>query len=110
MNNTYRYKLEKGSKKYYCPSCNKKRYVRFIDTFNNNSILPYEFGYCDRIENCGYHLNPYKSGYAKENYIKDKELNDKLILQCRTKTKDNSKPEFIPFDIYKNQLNNYHFH
>src|SRR5690554_4535334 len=65
MEKEYRYTLEKGSKKYHCPECNKKTFVRYIDTETGN-YLPEQYGRCDRENNCAYHLNPYKDGYGKE--------------------------------------------
>ncbi|RXG21251.1 DUF6965 family protein [Leeuwenhoekiella marinoflava] len=65
MANDYRYTLEKGSKKYRCPNCHKKRFVRYVDTGTGN-YLPENYGSCDRAMNCGYNLNPYLDGYAKE--------------------------------------------
>ena len=59
---TYRYTLEKSSRKHLCPECNKFRFVRYIDT-GTNELLPYQYGRCDREINCGYHLNPYLDGY-----------------------------------------------
>jgi len=44
-------------KKYRCPSCNKpRRFTRYIDG-NGNYAAP-DFGYCDRVHNCGYHHRP----------------------------------------------------
>lgn len=68
--NQYRYALEKyqsgGKNRYTCPSCGKrKKYTRYIDKETGN-YLPEEFGKCERLNNCGYHVNPYKTGYAKE--------------------------------------------
>lgn len=63
---TYQYQLDKSSKKFHCPECNKKRFVRYIDTETGN-YLHKQYGRCDREANCGYFLNPYKNGYAKIN-------------------------------------------
>ncbi len=62
--NKHRYTLEKGSKKYHCPDCNKKTFVRYIDT-ETGDYLPEQYGRCDRESKCSYHLNPYLDGYAK---------------------------------------------
>ncbi|CAM1346919.1 DUF6965 family protein [Tenacibaculum insulae] len=66
----YRYIFEKGSKKYQCPACHKKRFVRYID-IQTEQTLPEIYGRCDREMKCGYHLNPYVNGYAKDNTIKN---------------------------------------
>jgi hypothetical protein len=65
MNNQYKYQLDPGSKKYYCPGCNKKRFVRYVDV-STGELLPAQYGRCDREVNCGYHLNPYKEGFGKD--------------------------------------------
>ena len=65
----YKYIFEKGSKKHQCPACHKKRFVRYINV-QTQEYLPEIYGKCDREMNCGYHLNPYKNGYAKDNTIK----------------------------------------
>lgn len=65
MDNQYKYQLDPGSKKYYCPGCGKKRFVRYVD-ISTGELLPEQFGRCDRAVNCAYHLNPYKNGFEKE--------------------------------------------
>lgn len=47
-----------SQKKFQCPSCSKKRFVRFYD-FKENQYLEDQFGRCDRQEHCGYFLSPY---------------------------------------------------
>ncbi|RLD86127.1 MAG: hypothetical protein DRJ07_01550 [Bacteroidetes bacterium] len=53
----YRYKLHKEPKKQICPSCEKRRFVRYID-LEKNEILPEIVGRCDREVSCGYHFTP----------------------------------------------------
>jgi len=62
---SYRYQLDKTSKKTVCPKCGKRRFVRYID-MQENTYLPEKYGRCDRQDNCGYHLNPYSDNYGKD--------------------------------------------
>lgn len=66
MSNNYRYIFEKSSKKFRCPNCNKKRFVRYIDT-KTDKYLPEQYGRCDREISCPQmnYNNPYKDGYAE---------------------------------------------
>ncbi|MDB9754895.1 DUF6371 domain-containing protein, partial [Winogradskyella sp.] len=53
----YRYRLDETSKKYRCPSCNKKRFVRYIDN-ETNQLTDEQYGRCDREIECRYFLSP----------------------------------------------------
>ncbi|WP_069131365.1 DUF6371 domain-containing protein [Rhodohalobacter halophilus] len=53
----FRYQLDSGSKKFRCPACQKKRFVRYVDSEDGN-YLPEDVGRCDRELNCGYHKPP----------------------------------------------------
>ena len=53
----YKYNLDKSSKKFVCPKCNKKTFVKYVDTETGNYIAE-EFGRCDRESNCSYHSRP----------------------------------------------------
>lgn len=55
--NQYKNSLDKTSKKFICPKCNKRTFVKYIENETNN-YLNDEFGRCDRETNCGYHNNP----------------------------------------------------
>jgi hypothetical protein len=60
---TFKYSLDKTSKKYVCPSCNKKTFVYYVDTVSGN-YLTTDFGRCDREQNCNYHKAPAKGKRA----------------------------------------------
>ena len=52
-----RFELEKSSKKYNCPSCSNKRFVRYVNQQTNEHIS-FDVGRCDRESSCGYHFTP----------------------------------------------------
>ncbi|MDD4438451.1 MAG: DUF6371 domain-containing protein [Tissierellia bacterium] len=108
MNNEYRFIFEKGSRKYFCPECNKKRFVRYIDT-KTGGYLPDQYGRCDREANCGYHLNPYQDGYSK--MIWDKENGKRSSFPIRWKPPSTrkapqppAKPVYFNFEAFKRTL------
>ncbi|MBS9773786.1 MAG: hypothetical protein KGV59_01335 [Tenacibaculum sp.] len=90
---SYKYSLEKGSKKYNCPQCRKKTFVRYIDKETDN-YLDYKYGRCDRENKCKYHLNPYKDGLKINNTIK--------YYDSKPKNK-----VFIPNEILETTLKGY---
>lgn len=53
---TFKYNLDKSSKKFACPSCGKKTLVCFRDI--EGKYAPVTFGRCDREVNCGYFMKP----------------------------------------------------
>lgn len=52
----FRYILDKSPKKYRCPACGRKTFVRFVDQ-KTGEPLP-DFGRCDREQKCGYFVKP----------------------------------------------------
>lgn len=69
MINQFQYQLDKSSKKFICPGCGKKRFVRYID-FTTKQYLPEKYGRCDRDISCGYFQHPYKDKFGIENKTK----------------------------------------
>lgn len=111
MNTYYRYILEKGSKKHYCPDCNKKTFVRYIDTETGN-YLPEQYGRCDREINCPpqEYNNPYLDGYAKAIWLQDNGNNSEFKSNWKPKRKITEyKPKqqttFFDFETFKQTLN-----
>ena len=95
---TYRFRLDPGSKKFRCPNCNKKRFVRYIDQ-QTDEYLPDKYGRCDRENNCGYFKDPYRDGYVNE---KD---SYKLRVRC-TKAKQDTI-DYIPYTVFSASLRAY---
>lgn len=53
----YKYSLDATSKKFACPKCNKKTFVKYVETITGN-YLNDVFGRCDRESSCGYLNSP----------------------------------------------------
>lgn len=75
----FKYRLDKSSKKFVCPNCNKKTFVYYVDTESGN-YLTTDFGRCDREQKCGYHKAPPKGkkGYLIE-FLSFERISDKAI-------------------------------
>lgn len=54
---TYKYTLDRTSKKFICPSCGKKTLVCYIEVETNKYLEP-AIGRCDRESKCAYHKSP----------------------------------------------------
>ncbi|MFT4803632.1 MAG: hypothetical protein ACI9YE_000827 [Psychroserpens sp.] len=107
MNTEYRYAFEKGSKKYLCPECNRRRFVRYIDR-EADKYLPEEYGRCDREINCGYFLNPYENGYSKMIWKKENNhITDWKPQIQKPIAKPTRERFFIPVEVFKRTLSGY---
>ncbi|MBD0778245.1 hypothetical protein HPE56_10610 [Maribacter sp. ANRC-HE7] len=54
----FRYRLDPSPKKHICPSCGKRRFVRYVDVKTNEYLDDQNLGRCDRESSCGYHKSP----------------------------------------------------
>jgi hypothetical protein len=64
----YKYHLEKTSKKFNCPQCGKKRFVKYIET-ETGHYADSKYGRCDRETNCGYIMYPNNNSILNYEYI-----------------------------------------
>lgn len=61
----YKYSLDKSSKKFVCPACGKKRFVKYVDN-ETNEYLEEGSGRCDRESSCKYQKSPNKNSVISE--------------------------------------------
>lgn len=95
--------------RHICPQCEKgKTYTRYIDT-KTKEYIPEKYGKCERLNNCVYHLNPYKDGYHKKIWSQENGKNWKPEPTQRIYKPPLPKPKqtFIPTDLFKASLNDY---
>ena len=55
---TYKYQLRRSGRKEICPNCGKRRFVPYVLTEDNETIVNPEWGRCDRENSCGYWMKP----------------------------------------------------
>jgi hypothetical protein len=107
----YRFILEKKGSKHICPSCGKRReFTRYEDT-RTGELLPDQYGICNRLDRCGYNLNPYKDGYSQK--VWEQEQGEQLdswkfqTLPPKVKPKHQAPASFIRNEVFKGSLNSY---
>ena len=96
MEKHYKYSLQKGSKKYFCPQCDRKTFVRYINNVTGECCSEV-YGRCDRESKCGYHNRP------------PIEANDRNFKPYNVFTQK-PKPRRLtplPFEVLGSMLSNY---
>ncbi|RCW38364.1 DUF6371 domain-containing protein [Marinilabilia salmonicolor] len=100
----YTISLDKSTRKFLCPACQKKRFVRYYDS-EKRQYLPENVGRCDREVKCGYH---YSAGdYFKDQYKVGKDIYHKSVL---TKPSNAGRPietSFISCETFRKSLIHY---
>jgi hypothetical protein len=95
----YKYNLDKSSKKFICPKCNKRTFVKYIEAESGNCLSD-DLGRCDRETNCSYHNIPQSeiNPSIALKYIAPPEpsFHDyKLVSQSGRNYKDNNFIQFL---------------
>jgi len=100
--NEYKYSLDKSSKKFVCPNCGKRRFVRYLNQITNE-YLEETYGRCDRETSCGYHNNPKQNECISIVNIEKINLTPDYIdpLLVKQSLKKYSNNNFIKF-LHKN--------
>ncbi len=101
----FRFELEKGSRKYTCPACKRKTFVRYVDV-ETGEYLSNEVGRCDREVKCRYHLTPneYFRLSGKNPFHKRPVSNDHKV---KGTTRPIEKPVFVPDEVFRESLQHY---
>lgn len=99
---SYKYQLDKSSKKYICPRCGKKTFVLYLD--ETGHPLDESVGRCDRQDKCAFH-------YAPREYFKDKgtlgETSASNKANRRTTRNKVVEPSYIDASIFKASIRDY---
>jgi len=90
----YKYILDKSSKKFNCPRCNKKSFVKFIETETGN-YLENNFGRCDHQSSCQYFLKP------------DGEINTFVVVDIPKPKPSFHNLELVDISFQSEQQNNF---
>jgi hypothetical protein len=97
MSKKFKYTLDLSSKKFICPDCNKKTFVRYKNQEGDYHEDP-RFGRCDRENNCGC-----------MNIPKD-DPQEKTMEDFAPKKRIPENPaSFIPFEHMESSWNNYKY-
>ncbi|SHF41574.1 hypothetical protein SAMN05444377_10880 [Flavobacterium fontis] len=108
--NEYKYSLDKSSKKFVCPKCGKRRFVRYLNQISNE-YLEETFGRCDRETSCGYHNNPKQNeciaivNIERINLIPDF-IDPLLVKQSLKKYGNNNFAKFLHKNFAKDEVEN----
>jgi hypothetical protein len=105
-NTTFRFALDRTSKKSICPQCEKKTLVRYVDSETGAYIVDH-YGRCDREANCGYFLNPYSDGFARAMESDTANMFVHHRPQKQPIRARQLEPAFIPVEVLNSTLHGY---
>ncbi len=91
--------LDKGSKKFICPGCGQKTFVK-MKNFNTGEYLPDHVGRCDRENNCGYH-------FTLKQYLSEVSLNYYAPAKPWRKEPVDQVIDFMPLEFVEKSMNGF---
>jgi DNA-directed RNA polymerase subunit RPC12/RpoP len=95
---TYRYELDRSSRKSTCPQCGKRRLVRCVDS-ETKQYLPDHVGRCDRENECGYSFT-----WKQWLQTQSSGSNQKPFIDTRSPEPPRSV-DFLPKEYYSQSVN-----
>jgi len=95
----YQNTLDKSSKKFVCPNCGKRTFVRFVDNETGN-FLAENYGRCDRETECRYYSHPVNekkhfSTFKIPEVVTTSYINSKLMSQTEIDYNQNNFVSFL---------------
>lgn len=107
--NQFKYTLDKSSKKFICPNCNKKTFVKYVDTVTGN-YQSEVVGRCDRETNCGYQRTPKGELNKMVDFVAipkpETSFHDyNLVSQSRRNFKQNNFVQFLKTLFTESEVN-----
>lgn len=95
----YQNTLDKSSKKFVCPNCGKRSFVKYVDNETGN-YLAENYGRCDRETECKYYVQPtnekkHFSIFKIPEIIPTSYINSKLVDKTETDYNQNNFVKFL---------------
>jgi hypothetical protein len=105
----YKYHLDKTSKKFNCPQCSKKRFVKYIET-ETGHYAESQYGRCDRETSCGYSMYPNNNSILNYEYIAPEPaipsyIENEILQKTLTKYEINPLTTYLYNHYTKDEVN-----
>ena len=103
------YKYQFGKGKFNCPKCNKKRFVKYIET-ETGHYAESQYGRCDRETSCGYSMYPNNNSILNYEYItpppeKPSYIEKEILQKTLTKYEINPLTTYLYSHYTKDEVN-----
>jgi len=101
----YQNTLDKSSKKFICPNCGKRTFVRFVET-ESGKYLAENFGSCERESECRYYEHPvnekmYYRAFKTTEIIPKSYISSEIMSKTENNYEENNFVKFLlkHFDV-----------